>query len=66
MPLFDALVHSFGTAGTGGFGIKADSIGSYSTYCQVVITIFMLVFGVNFNLYFLALLRNFRSLFKGQ
>ena len=66
MPLFDALVHSFGTAGTGGFGIKADSIGSYSTYCQVVITIFMLVFGVNFNLYFLALLRNFRSLFKSQ
>ena len=50
MPLFDALVHSFGTAGTGGFGIKADSIGSYSTYCQVVITIFMLVFGVNFYL----------------
>ena len=59
-------MHSFGTAGTGGFGIKADSIGSYSTYCQVVITIFMLVFGVNFNLYFLALLRNFRSLFKSQ
>ena len=52
------------TRSTGGFGIKADSIGSYSTYCQVVITIFMLVFGVNFNLYFLALLRNFRSLFK--
>ena len=45
---------------------KLDSIGSYSTYCQVVITIFMLVFGVNFNLYFLALLRNFRSLFKSQ
>ena len=66
MPLFDALVHSFGTAGTGGFGIKADSIDSYSTYCQVVITIFMLVFGVNFNLYYLALLRNFRSLFKSQ
>ena len=66
LPLFDALTTTFGTAGTGGFGIKADSIGSYSTYCQVVITIFMLVFGVNFNLYFLALLRNFRSLFKSQ
>ena len=66
MPWYDSLVHSFATAGTGGFGIKADSIGSYSTYCQVVITIFMLVFGVNFNLYFLALLRNFRSLFKSQ
>lgn len=66
MPLFDALVHAFGTAGTGGFGIKADSIAGYSTYCQVVITVFMLLFGVNFNLYFLALLRNFRSVFKSQ
>lgn len=66
MSLFDALVHSFGTAGTGGFGIKADSVGGYSTYCQVVITVFMLLFGVNFNLYYLALLRNFRSVFKSQ
>ena len=54
MPLFDSLCHMFGTAGTGGFGIKADSITSYSPYLQWVITIFMLLFGVNFNLYYLV------------
>ncbi|MBO6157794.1 MAG: TrkH family potassium uptake protein [Firmicutes bacterium] len=53
MPLFDSLCHMFGTAGTGGFGIKADSITSYSPYLQWVITIFMLLFGVNFNIYYL-------------
>ncbi len=61
MPLFDALVHTFGTAGTGGFGIKADSISSYSPYIQWVITAFMLMFGINFNLYFLLLRRNWRD-----
>ncbi len=64
MSLFDSLVHSFGTAGTGGFGIKADSIASYSPYLQGVITIFMLLFGVNFNIYYLLLIRNFRSVGK--
>ena len=48
IPLFDTLCISFGTAGTGGFGIVNDSMGSYSTYCQVVTTIFMILFGVNF------------------
>ena len=57
MPLFDSLVHALGTAGTGGFGIKADSIASYSNYLQWVITVFMLLFGVSFNLYYLLLLR---------
>lgn len=61
MPLFDSIVHAFGTAGTGGFGIKADSIASYSPYLQYVITIFMLLFGVNFNLYYLLLIRRFRA-----
>ena len=55
MPLFDSLCHMFGTAGTGGFGIKGDSITSYSPYLQWVITIFMLLFGVNFNLYYLII-----------
>ena len=64
MPLFDAVVHSFGTAGTGGFGIKSDSVGGYSPYCQWVITIFMLLFGINFNLYFLLLIKRFKSVFK--
>ena len=55
MPLFDALTTSFGTAGTGGFGIKNDSLVGYSTYLQWVVTIFMILFGVNFNAYYLAL-----------
>lgn len=64
MPLFDSVLHTFGTAGTGGFGIKADSIASYSPYLQWVITVFMLLFGINFNLYYLLLIRRFRSVFR--
>ncbi len=64
MPLFDSLLHSFGTAGTGGFGIKPDSITGYSAYSQWVITIFMLLFGINFNLYYLALIKHFRNILK--
>jgi trk system potassium uptake protein TrkH len=66
MPLFDAVTTSFGTAGTGGFGIKNDSIGSYSTYLQVVITVFMILFGVNFNVYFLLLMRKFKRAFASE
>ena len=66
MPLFDSCVHAFGTAGTGGFGIKADSIASYSHYLQWVITIFMLLFSLNFNLYYLALIKHFKSVFKSR
>lgn len=55
MPLFDALTTSFGTAGTGGFGIKNDSLAGYSSYIQGVTTIFMILFGVNFNIYFLIM-----------
>ena len=61
MSPFDSVVHAFGTAGTGGFGIKADSIASYSPYLQWVITIFMLIFSINFNLYFLLLRRRFKD-----
>ena len=61
MTLFESLIHAFGTAGTGGFGIKADSISSYSPYIQWVIGIFMLIFGVNFNLYYLIIIRRLRS-----
>ena len=64
MPLFDSLVHAFGTAGTGGFGIKSDSLGSYSSYLQWVITIFMLIFGVNFNLYYFILIRKAKLALK--
>ena len=55
MPLFDTLCMTFGTAGTGGFGILNSSAGSYTVYQQVVITVFMLLFGVNFNAYFFIL-----------
>ena len=55
MPLFDAFTTSFGTAGTGGFGIKNDSFMSYSPYLQWVVTIFMILFGVNFNAYYLLI-----------
>ncbi len=64
MDLFESLIHSFGTAGTGGFGMKGDSIASYSPYLQWVITIFMFLFGVNFNLYYLFLMKKFRSAIK--
>lgn len=64
MPLFDTLCISFGTAGTGGFGIHNDSIGSYSTYIQIVVTIFMILFGINFNVYFLLLTKKFIQAFK--
>lgn len=66
MPLFDSLVHTFGTAGTGGFGLYADSIASFSPYQQWVITIFMILFGINFNLYFLILIRRFSSAFRSS
>lgn len=61
MPLFDALTTSFGTAGTGGFGIKNSSISDYSPYIQWVVGIFMMLFGVNFSFYFLLLMRRFSN-----
>ena len=63
MPLFDALCTAFGTAGTGGFGIKNDSIAGYSPYLQNVCTVFMLLFGVNFSCYYMLLLRQLRAVF---
>ncbi len=66
MPVFDSLIHAFGTAGTGGFGVKGDSIASYSPYLQWVITIFMLLFGINFNLYYLVLIKKFRTAIKSE
>lgn len=64
MPVFDALTTTFGTAGTGGFGIKNDSIAGYSPYIQWVVTVFMLLFGVNFNAYYLILFHNAKKAFK--
>lgn len=61
MPLFDSLTVAFGTAGTGGFAIKSSSIASYSTYSQNIITLFMILFGVNFSVYYLLLLKKFKA-----
>ena len=61
MPLIEALTVSFGTAGTGGFAIKNSSLGGYTPYLQWVVTIFMAMFGMNFNIYFLLLMRKFRQ-----
>lgn len=66
MPAFDSFVLSLGTAGTGGFSIKADGIAGYIPYHQWVITIFMLLFGINFNLYYLILIRRIKSVFKSE
>jgi trk system potassium uptake protein TrkH len=66
MPLFDALCTMFGTAGTGGFGIKNSSLADYSTYIQVVTTVFMFLFGINFSCYFFIILRQFKPVFKDE
>ncbi|MBO5797602.1 MAG: TrkH family potassium uptake protein, partial [Clostridia bacterium] len=61
MPVFDAVCTAFGTAGTGGFGIKNDSMAGYSPYLQTVTTVFMWLFGINFACFYLILLRRFKS-----
>lgn len=67
MNLFDSLVHAFGTAGTGGFSNYAESVGHFnSAYIDGVITIFMIMFGINFNLYFLLLMREFKPIWKNE
>lgn len=67
IPLFDALCNTFGTAGTGGFAIYGASIGAYhSVYVDVVITVFMFLFGVNFNMYFFLILRDIRPIFRNE
>lgn len=61
MPFFDAVTISFGTAGTGGFGIKNDSLAGYSSYIQWIVTIFMILSGVNFNAYYLILFHRWKK-----
>lgn len=66
MPVFDSIVTSFATAGTGGFGIKSDSVASYSTYCQMVIAIFMLLFGINFNIFYFIIIGKVAQALKSE
>lgn len=67
MPLFDACIHAFGTAGTGGFSCKNTSIGFYnSAYIDYVTAIGMIAFGLNFNLFYLLILGNIKQVFKSE
>ena len=67
MPLYDTVVHTFSTAGTGGFSSMNASIGSYNNvYYEIIITIFMFLFGINFSLYYQALKGGIKSSFKDE
>lgn len=66
MPVFDAVCTSFSTAGTGGFGIKNDSFGSYDQRIQIVVTVFMLLFSVNFASYYLIIKKRFKEAFTTE
>ena len=66
MRIFDALLISFGTAGTGGFSVLNTSLATYSNFCKIVVTLFMFLFGVNFNLYFLLLMKDFKNIFRSE
>lgn len=67
MPLFDSIVTSFGTAGTGGFGIKNSSIAFYnSAYIDYVVSIFMILFGINFNIFFLIIMKKFKQAISNE
>lgn len=66
MPFFDSLCIGFGTAGTGGFAIRNDSMAGYTPYLQNVVTVFMFLFGVNFSLFYLLILGQLRTVFKNE
>ncbi len=66
MPLFDSLTITFGSAGTGGFAIKNSGCADYTPYQQNVITVFMFLFGVNFNIYYLLLFKRFKAALKSE
>ena len=66
MPVFDAFCTAFGTAGTGGFGVRNDSLAGYSPYLQNVTTVFMLLFSVNFSIYYLMILKKFKDVFRDE
>lgn len=63
MPLFDTLTLTFGTVGTGGFGVKNDSLGSYTSLQQNIITFFMIVSGINYSFYFLIISKKLKDAF---
>lgn len=66
MDFFHSLIYTFGTAGTGGLGVDVGSLETYTAYSQYVIAVFMLIFGINFSLFYLILIGNFKEVFKNQ
>jgi len=66
MHWFDAITIAVGTAGTGGLAIRADSVTSYSSYCQIVVAVFMMLFGINFNLYYLISIGKIKDALKSE
>lgn len=66
MPFFDAVTTAFATAGTGGFAVKNTGLAEYSTYIQVVVTVFLIIFSINFNMYFLVVARRFKAVLKNE
>ncbi len=64
MDLFDSLTLTFGTAGTGGFGVKNSSIADYTSIQQIIITVFMILFGIDFTFYYLILRKDIKSALK--
>ena len=66
MPIFDSITTAFGTAGTGGFSIYNIGIANCTPFCQTVIAVFMALFGINFNIYFLLLMKRFKDALKSE
>ncbi len=66
MDLFEALTITFGTAGTGGFGVRNSGCADYTTYQQVIIGVFMMLFGIDFSVYYLLLMRKFKEAFSSE
>lgn len=66
MEIFDAITITFGTAGTGGFSVRNSAMADYSAYCQIVITVFMILFGIDFSVYHMIILRKFRTVIKSE
>ena len=66
VPVFDAFCLAFGTAGTGGFAVLNSGLSTYTPFAQDVTTVFMLLFGINFSLYYLVILRHFRDALKDE
>ena len=67
MPFFDAVTTAFGTAGTGGFSVRNASLAAYdSYYLQTVVSVFMMLFGVNFTVYFLIIMRRLKAALKSE